>query len=460
MPYSNEFAQYNSIKRLAESIRIKELLSKYSIFTPPTEENNAEDKIVTVQRTALEKEMNTSLPDFVLSIDGSYSEVSVSKGTTPARVGYVTTSEVFLQLKRLQNLDKQRPVDPRLVTNTKTSTSTDTVLAGCNVIFGNELDPKASFRKGIIDLLSEQKAFDRGETLLDTYEALLAYKPLIPLQSCPYGKDICKHKTPEKALGRVSKTSKCSCPLELPQHSTDALRLYERFNPSGENGTSYGEVIHVIERLWLIHILRSMEHCGLIKALAETAIMLDGPLAVFGRPGWLSRAIMKELFRINKILKEETGKDLLLVGIEKTGVFVEHFEKVCSEENKISHGTAVLLTNNYIRRHVVLSKNTHQYGDVNYFGRKIFYKTKSGSKIVATIPFLKNSDRNLNETSLDGFPRLLDILTLFDSVCSSRYANALLPISLAHGEASIPKRLGNCILQVLAQDTIKEKTKN
>lgn len=244
--------------------------------------------------------------------------------------------------------------------------------------------------------------------------------------------------------------------IKLSHHSTDALRLYERFNPLGENGTAYGEVIHVTERLWLIHVIRSMEQCGLLDTLANTALMLDGPLAVFGRPGWLSRAIMKELFRINKKVKAATGKNLLLIGIEKSGVFVEHFEKLCSEENSIPNGTVVLPTNEYIRNRVVLSKNIHQYGDVNYFGRKLFYKTNTGAQIVATLPFLKSEDRDLNKCSPGQFPRLLDALTLFDSLYSSRYANALLPISLAHGEASIPKRLGNCILKVLAQELVQK----
>lgn len=453
MPYGNEYAQYNSIRRLTENIRIKELLSKYSIFSPLKAEESLDD-VRLVQRTTLEQMKKIEQPDYVLSIDGSYSEVSVAKGVTSAKVGYVTTTDVLLQLKKLQELDKERPVDPRILLNTRTSTATDTVLAGCNIIFGGEFDPKASFRKGIIDLFADQKAFDRGETLLDTYEALLAYKPVIPKQGCPYGEEVCQHKTPNTALDRASKTTECSCPLKLPHHSTDALRLYERFNPLGENGTAYGEVIHVTERLWLIHIIRSMEQCGLLKMLANTAIMLDGPLAVFGRPGWLSRAIMQELFRVNKLVKAETGKDMLLIGIEKSGVFVEHFEKLCLEQDSIPNGTALLPTNDYIRSRVVLSNNIHQYGDVNYFGRKFFYKTNTGARIVATLPFLKPEHRNLDKSELKGFPRLLDALTLFDSLYSSRYANALLPISLAHGEASIPKRLGNSILKVMAQDAI------
>jgi hypothetical protein len=260
-------------------------------------------------------------------------------------------------------------------------------------------------------------------------------------------------------------------------HSTDALRIYEKFNPLGENAGAFSEAMQVVERLWLIHILRSLERNRLLKILAKMAIVLDGPLAVFGSPGWLSRAISKELFRINKLVREETGDDLLLVGIEKTGLFVDHLARLCSRSDleaatrpaapsgseiegeggttttiiPMRPQTALLPTDGYIRNNVVFTKNTHQYGDVTYFGRKFFYRTSSGAQIVATVPFLKPEGRNLDSVDTGLFPRLADAMNLFDVLGSSRYRNALIPVSLAHGEAAIPAGLGKRVLEVLAR---------
>lgn len=468
MPYANEFAQYNSVKRMAENIRIKEILRRYKLAEPPAPCSCAGERLYKLISNPDAANVNGDgcgtihdiLPEYVLSVDGSFVEVPVSNGSTAAKIAYATINDVLLQLKKLQELDLLRPADPRDIRKTKTVGTADTVLAGCNIIYEGEVDPQSSFRRGVIDLFREQRAFETGETLLDTYEALLAYKPLVPAQSCPYG-DMCKHETPQVAFRRISGTHACECSLKLPCHSTDALRVYEQFNPLGENGTAVGEILHVTERLWIIHILRSLEQHGMLGVLARMAIVLDGPLAVFGRPGWLSRAISRELYRINGLLRKETGKDLLLIGIEKSGLFVEHFSRLCAEFDsgtgsvEIPPKTALLPTDEYIRKFVVLTKNTHPYGDVTYFGRKFFYRTKSGAQVVATLPFLNPGHRSLERAELQQFPRLIDALNLFDALGSSRYSNAIIPITLAHAEAAIPSRMGSRVLEALAADLIK-----
>ena len=460
MPYQGEFAQYNSIKRLSENNRIKEILKKYKLIAPEKIEDSEDDLYTPILATdTIRKAKNISLPDYVLSIDGSFAEVSVSNESTSAKIAYTSITDVLLQIKKLQELDAVRPADPREIRKTQTCGATDMVLAGCNVIFEGEIDAQSSFRRGVIDLYREQRAFEDGESLLDTYEALLAYKPLIPAESCPYG-EICDHETPRTASKRIGGTEKCACPSKLPCHSTDAMRLYERFNPSGDNGSAFGEIVHVTERLWLIHIIRSLEQQNMLHVLANMAIVADGPLAVFGRPGWLSKSISRELSRINEKLKKQTGKDLLVIGIEKSGLFAEHFYRLCADFDvnrgsiKIPPQTALLLTNEYVRKFVVISKTAREHGDVNYFGRKFFYRTKSGSQIIATLPFLKPEHRNMNTALPEQFPRLADALNLFDALGSSRYPNALIPISLAHGEAAIPARFGKRVLETLSRELI------
>ncbi|MEJ7849540.1 MAG: hypothetical protein WKF92_15770 [Pyrinomonadaceae bacterium] len=442
---------------MSENLRVKELLGKHRLLEPERIEE-AEGSLYTIVPNG-DKDTPVDLPEYVLSIDGSFVEVPVTNGVFSAGIAYVTITDVLLLLKELRQIDEDRPADPRKVRNTTSAGAVDTVLAGCNIIFEGEIDPQSSFRRGIIDLFSEQCSFEGGETLLDSYEALLAYKPAVPLQRCPYG-DTCAHKTPRWAFKRISGTEPCECPRGLSVHSTDAMRIYEKFNPIGENTAAFGETIHVTERLWLIHILRSLEQQGMLGLLAKMAIVLDGPLAVFGSPGWLSRAISRELFRINEKVQAETGNDLLLIGIEKSGLFVDHLSGLCSRSDagtgriKISSQTALLPTDEYIRKFVVFTTNTHQYGDVTYFGRKLFYRTRTGAQIVATLPFLKADDRDLDTALAGQFPRLADALNLFDALGSSRYPNALIPITLAHGEAAIPARLGKRVLETLSGELI------
>ncbi len=459
MPYEGEYAGYAPIRRLAENRRVLDLLSKYEIVPAPLTGSGVGDMSGStfVTTTTLPRREGW-IPDYVISIDGSLAPVSVDNGYPGAEVAYMTVATVLLDLKKMRELDAERPVDPRLFRSTRTTDPVDAVLPGCNVTFQGETSPASSLRRGVLELFAEQRAFETGETLLDTYHVLLKEKPDAS-QDCPYA-DACGI-SPKGAYQRGTGKYTCPCPQALPLYSTDALRFHERFNPIGANGMVFGEIMQVLERLWLVHVLRGMEQRGHLNALTRLAIIIDGPLAVFGQPAWMSRAISVELERLNKRLRDATGTDMLIIGVEKTGLFVEHFERFCAAADKgrvpfsISPQTALLLTDGYIKEQVIFSDGLHPYGAATYFGRKLLYRTRSGAKIVATLPFLQSCHRDLTTALPTQYPRLADALNLFDALVSSRYPNALVPIALAHGEAAIPLRHGTRVLERLARELIK-----
>lgn len=462
MPYEGEYAGYSPVRRLAESQRVRDLLSKHKLVPAPSGGSLSGSGTCTVITPAVLPRRDGWVPDFVLAIDGSYAEVPVDNGYPGAKAAYITVAAVLLKLKLMRELDTARPVDPRLFRETRSTDPVDAVLPGCNITFAGELNPRASLRRGVLELFASQQAFDTGETLLDTYHVLLGHKPAKE-QKCPYGED-CGHSSPDGAYQRGTDTYLCPCPLNLPLHSTDALRFHERFNPVGENGAVFSEIMQVIERLWLVHVLRGMEARGHLNALSRLAVVLDGPLAVFGQPAWLSGAISTELARLNDSLRAATGNDMLIVGVEKTGVFVDHFERLCAAADagqiplSIMPQTAMLLSDDYIRKQIIFSEGTHPYGAATYFGRKLLYRTKSGARIVASLPFLAPDHRDLTTAQPAQYPRLADALNLFDALISSRYPNALVPIALAHSEAAIPLRHGGRVLEQLARELINPET--
>lgn len=462
MPYENEFAAYAPVKRLAESDRVKELLSKHKIVKAPSITANGGKLPCPIAVPKDLPEFGKWLPDYVLSIDGSNAEVPIDNGYPSSKAAYITVVSVLLKLKEMQKLDQVRPVDPRLFQETRTSDPVDAVLPGANVAYEGELDSRASLRRGVIDLFASQQAFENGETVLDTYHALLKHKP-VKEQSCPYGEDCGNSGGSENAYTRAENSYKCKCSLSLPLHSTDALRFHERFSPISENGAVYTEIMQVLERVWLVHILRSMKARGYLNSLGELAVIMDGPLAVFGQPAWLSKAIRTELTLLNNEVKKATGNDILIIGVEKSGMFVEHFEHICQAADRkaippIEPQTAILLTNDYIKERVIFSSGGKDYGEATYFGRKIMYKTKSGAKIVASLPFLADDHSDLSTADVNQFPRLADAMHLCDALVSSRYPNALIPVSLAHSEAAIPLKHGGRVLEKLARELIKPKS--
>ncbi len=449
MPYENEFAHYKPLHRMAESIEVQNLLKRMQLS--PSSPNTS----VTSPCVAL-SDLKPSgwAPDFVLAIDGSEAEVSVKNGYPLAAVGYVTIASVLLDVAKMVKLDSQRPVDPKEFRTIESAESIDSALPTANVVIDNEPDTSASFRRAFFELLRSKRMSEHGESLLDTYEALLKGKPLPDEQKCPCEDCL----LPKKDYQRQQGEYKCRCLNNRALFSTDALRIHESIRPDSSNISALTQAMSVLERLWLIHFLRTLEAEKLLPVLQRMAIVIDGPLAVFDDPAWLSSVIQKELERLNKEARKaihDEHFDMLILGIEKSGAFVEHFSELDKgpngEMDYLPRQTAMLLTNEYIKQRIVFSTSDRDYGRNTYFGRKVFYKAKSGALIVANTPFLSKDHSNIKYAHVDQFPRLADAMSLLDKLVSARYRNSLTPIISAHAEAAIPLNLGKRVLEQLAR---------
>ena len=262
------------------------------------------------------------MPELVLAIDGSHQEEKVENGFPGAEVGYVTVASVLMDVAKIRELDKHRPVNPKIFRQTEKVDSIDAAFPGCNVVLDDDTSPKASLRKALFETFAETRIFSDGETLLDTLEALLAYRQGETQPDCPYEECLSPSKKYTMGKGAYS----CSCLYKRPLYSTDALRIHEGMVPDSSNGAMFAEIMQVFEVLMLIHVLRWLEQKKFLWLLKHTAIILDGPLAIFGHPAGLLQPIISELNRINTIAKQDftDGVDMLLIGVEKTGRFVTH----------------------------------------------------------------------------------------------------------------------------------------
>lgn len=442
MPYEGEYAHYQPLKLIIESQRVQQLLRRSRVLDPSTLPQQA------VPRTP--PDADTMHPSLVLAIDGSHAEVEVRNGYPGARVGYCSVASVVLNLAEVERLDAARPVNPVDFRRTEDPSSDASALPGCNVITRNHISALDSFREAIFDLFHDAIVDEEDNTrLLATYQALLAYKPTDTI-SCPYTHLGCDRQVPI-----VANVSTCPCGHRKPLYPTDALRIHERFNDdAGSNGEAFGYVLSVWEHLLFIHLLRCFEQRNWLDRLNTIAFFLDGPLAIFGPPAWLSAAISRELKRLNAVVQQKTGNDMVILGIEKTGNFVTHFEEIDKREDGsqlFQPGSYFLPTDSYIKERIIFSDSTKRYGADTYFGRKFFYKTKSGARIVANIPFLTPEQDSLADDEPSSYPRFGTCCELLDNLVTSRFPNALAPIVSAHAHASIPLHLGQKVLRQLAK---------
>jgi len=454
MGFEGEFASYEPFRRLRESEKVQALEKRFRIRTSEEETNNIESFLT--KKTDLSE---TSLqPDLVLAIDGSFQTAKAENGFPGAEFGYITVASVLLNLKRMSELEKEDFIEPKKFRETENASTIESVFPGCNVVLDNEKNAKSSLRRTLFEELKSNKIFAECETLLDTYEYLFQKKqelfkernlPKSPIESIDeemtygYGEFTCPHS-------------------KEPLFSTDALRLHELLNPSGSSGEMFGQIMSTLEKLWLVHILRSFEQKEWLSTLRRVAFIMDGALAVFSTSSWLTKVISYEISRINDLQKKINGQDLLIIGIEKSGTFFNHFTDIDTTKDgitdKFPKQSALLLDDNYIKQNIIFSESTKPYGQDTYFGRKLFYKTASGQKLVPVVACFNDFQRNLSTANPNQFSRLADVMNLLDRLVSSRYPNSVSPLVSAHAEAAIPLNLGKRIFEDIARE-IRENSR-
>ena len=170
MPYEGEYAGYTPLRRLASEERIKEMLGGYRLREPV--EGEEAEAIEYAQVIP-----SDWLPKWVVAIDGSHLEVPVQNGFPGAEASYVTVASVLIEVSRMMALGHARPVDPCDFRELEKADSIDCALPGCNVISIEAGSAEESLRSAMYQVLRHNRMTTQGETLLDTYEALLGYKP-------------------------------------------------------------------------------------------------------------------------------------------------------------------------------------------------------------------------------------------------------------------------------------------
>ena len=454
MPFENEFASYEPLRRILDNAKVEEL-QKRMLLKEQTY-SAADIQLPQIDISTLEK--SDFLPDMILAIDGGYQCVPVKNGFPGAEIGYITVASVLLLMKEVQALSSKKFIDPKKFRETEKATAFDSVFPGCNIIVDGEKSPRTSLRRTLYEQFKSASAFSDFESLLDTYEVLLKYRidegsdnapanPLEELMDDP-------NKKMQIELGQYT----CRETGE-PLYSTDALRIHELLNPLGTSGEMYGQLSFVIERLWLVHLLRAFEKKNWLPTLQKVAFVLDGSLAFYSVSAWIVKPIIKEISRINELQKKITGKDLIILGLEKTGRFVEHFNDIdtspTGSEDVIPNNTALLLDDSYIKKNIVFSNSSKAYGEITYFGRKFFFKTKNGYRLVPHLAFYNDEQKNIRTAKIEQFPRLGDVCALLNDLVSNRYPNSISPLISAHAEAAIPLSLGKRIFDDIAREITK-----
>jgi hypothetical protein len=348
---------------------------------------------------------------------------------------------LFFAVKDLEELEAKPFIDPDDIAKLKRIDRLKLTLPMKNVTYGGQSTLTASVRKALYEFF--RQSLD-GESLLETLRWFLfeeysgaGTKAAWNLASSPYG-DESNIELKRAALSADYVWNVKQGPIYL----TDVFRLHEAIDDEIGAGGIAAYVMTTIEQLIVVHLIRLVLKTR-PSLLGQLLFVKDGPLAFFGQTALMHRP-MRALVRFL-----QSNHSLFMVGLEKSGSFVEHAHEI---KTRLANGSALVLTNEYIYKYIIpgTAKEGNEYGRTTYYGSKAIFKTPTGALHVLTVP---TSEPQLKPTAAT-LPQFQTLLTNVEKLRCDMYDNALLPIALVNKLVSLSNHPSSQILRHFASGTI------
>ena len=396
------------------------------------------------------KEVDVSEVTTVIAVDGGYTETFVREEYPSACIAFFMFGPLLFRLSDLRSLDAKRFIAPEDLQKLKNIERYTLVLPTKGIRHHGQPSLAATIRKAVFDFFEQKRGAD-GEQLMASLRWFLFRRWMrIPDELREVELARCASDCGQGAISfRYGDAAEKRCPTcDRPVYLTDVFRLHERVDEeTGASGiTAY--VMTMLEQLVLVHLIHNIMNMK-ESLLRQILFIKDGPLAFFGLVAPLYKP-MREL--VEFLLSEPggaSGPTLRLVGLEKSGAFVEH---AASVQDRFRAGSYVVVGDDYIRKYIVPGGDTSSsYGQNTYYGQKVFFRAKTGEMHVATVP----ATTYTGDPKPESIPHLDEILGLVGELKCSMYDNALIPVALANKLVSLSDFPSQRILTSFARSTVK-----
>ncbi|MET9047029.1 hypothetical protein ABZX34_29970 [Streptomyces sp. NPDC004362] len=459
MPYDQERASRIGHVQTALSPAITEAMERWQ--TPALEVGDPAH--ITERLIPLESLSRDERPEptFAIAFDGSNQEVEARPGYPSVRVGYMQIAGVYVDIFKFLGANSSGLVDARQLERAQITQTVNSVLPGSNV-FLKGITGRDSWRAEFDRSFAESEITDFGNAFTLT-DALMTIhgKPGAPASSLALSKcPTCG--APDQrvtASGGICAVPDCMEKL----YPTDVLRGYEEFTDDGENALTLTRAMNMAERLLLISYIDGFYRME-PRMLSQGIFITDGPLAVYGPAAPMKSKFLDYWSQLCVAMDQRDIAPPLLVGIEKTGRFVDHAHVI---ERHIPNGHVMILDTPYVNRYVTNQKLDHYYGRDEFYGRRFVYKTSTGEILVVTVPRVPGGrpyEKPIRDSNGDfikvpsekyeSYPTLRATLETLDLMQTQLYPNAVIPVALAHSASSLPLGTGRSVLTLLAQRSL------
>lgn len=378
----------------------------------------------------------------IITIDGGLTPIPVRKEFPSSEIAFFQLGALIFSVADLEDIHQKRFIEPSDMEKLRQIQRLKLTLPIKNISLNSEATLINSVRKAIYNFFTLQPKDDQFIKTLSwfLFEEYSGGNKGWSLASCPNEceeKDIPLRKE-DMNSDYIFKCPKCGGDIYL----TDVFRLHEAIDNEVGAGGVLGYVTTLLEQVLLVHLIRVILQTK-AHLLNEILFIKDGPLAFFGQTANMYKPMRK---LVNFLFDKH---NLYLVGLEKSGAFVEHAAQIAS---KLEPGTFLMPNNDYIYRYIIPGRADpgNPYGSTTYYGNKIIFKAQDEKVYVAIIP----TRTTLSKPAKSDFPNLDAILLNIQKLKCDMYDSALVPVTLVNHLVSLSNHPSSVILEKFAKGNL------
>jgi hypothetical protein len=461
MPFAGEHAPANSQVGTANDPLVKATLGEYKVATH-SERFRDEVADLTTPLADLPEVINPDSIDFCIAIDGSRQETPVAEvGGRTVTVCHTRVGAVFIDLARRRELSKERFVNPSGLKTTVRSLQINYPMPG-SLAQIDDLGPQDSWREATDRFLLRAFVTDEmypggtgekislADVLLMLHRSKIGSLDAVIVKQCP----VCGENSDSFPMLVVpgGETAYCESCGDVVRFS-DSLGMNSVFTEDRREN-AVNTLMNATERLAMIGLVELLRRRDLVL-LARTLIVADGPLAAIHPIDGLAKPILAYLDALAAEVEGTTGRPLMIVGVEKGGDFVKHGQWI---QDAIEPGSVMRLSTDYVNARIVNRRHGRSaYGAGHMYGRRFFYRRNDGGLLTITVPPKPGvAPWSYDDASeaIASYPTLGPVLRLLESLKSSKFPDAILPLTEAHGVASIGLGQAATVLTAMSQEAL------
>ncbi len=421
--------------------------------------------------------------EHILAVDGGYTVVEVNKNFPSSELAFFQFGALLFDKKDLTSLSVKPFIFPEDMQKLQTLKRFKLVLPIKNINYKSESSLTNAFRKTLYDFFMDFE----GDCLMETLEWFIfeTYKPKNNSIKLEDEDEKEKYQLESYILGNNPNNKQKKGNIELFHNNmtkdykfphndgdiflTDVFRFHEAIDDDLGAAGVLGYVTRLIEQIIIINSIREIYYLK-PTLLNKFLFIADGPLSFSGQ----TATMHKPARSLCNFLTKSEKYNLYLVGVEKSGAFVEHAYKislkevpshaeqqVIKDENKnpteyagyLKRNNYLIPSNEYIYTYITIGDPlTTIYGETSYYSGKALFHSKDGQVIVVSVP-IEDSNVILHPEK-DKYSNIDIILKNIELLKCDMYDNSLVPIALANKLVSLANHPSQVLIDRFASSSL------